>query len=275
MLSYAAAYHNVGPAVQLYHEAMVTIHKLTQASIGGRAQFADFVLVSLLEICTERALQIVTNAPDSSAQVHLTESLADALTRSVSKLTKAAYAHPQLFIKAARRRFQWPMLWEMRDSAEEPKRLAGTIQLGADLGLKSEGAISFQSKANAIVALSIYGLDKVRPLLLRGVPLPQSAPHLLKELTRIEVKFPPLSQDPAAVDFWWRHGVRPLIESDKENLLASRDLASYRDAAAKKRNDPRYRAKEDTRAWNLFMGDCRKALARMAPPVTDKPEENP
>lgn len=274
-LSCAATRGNVGTAVQLYHETMAAIDKLFEAAKGNQCPFADHVLAMLPQICTERALQIVTSTPGSSAQVQLTASLAHALTRSVHKFTQAANAYPVPFVRAARHRFEWPVLWVMRGNTEQLKEFAEGIQLGAGLGLKATGAINFQSAANTIVALAICALDKVRPLLKQGAPIVPLLPRLLEQLARIETEFPPLTQSPQSLRFWWTNGVKPLIESDKANLIASRDLENYRGAARKANKDTRYRAKADTLAWNRFLTDCRKALKRLAPPVTDEAKKTP
>jgi len=274
VLSYAATKYDVATTVRLFHETITAINKLfayasAEAGKGNNYAFADYVLAVLPQICTEKALHLSASAPDSWAGIHL----ADALAESVGKLTDAVTASPGPFIKGARRRLQWPVLYSVRGKGAELEALAEKIQLGGDYQVKAKGAINFSTISTNTVATAVLALSSLNTLFKQGGILPRVAPSSLNQLGRIE--FPPLTADPDVLRFWGECGVRPFVESLKDNLMASPALENYRGAAFEALRQGRTKAKVDTRAWNLFITDCRKALQRIAPPVTDKTTKNP
>jgi hypothetical protein len=126
MLLYAANQNcGVKETTQLFHEAVAAINKLARYAAQNRNSLADFVLAMLAQICAENALQIIINDPGSGAEDHLVASL----TGSVQKLTEAVNSSPKPFIKSARGRAQWPVLWALRDNGETHNALARKLQL--------------------------------------------------------------------------------------------------------------------------------------------------
>jgi len=188
-------------------------------------------------------------------------------------------AQPVRFVAVGRVRWCWPVLWAARDTAKDHEELAEKLHLAGYWPIKPEGAISLTGIPNSRVMLALWDLV-VRPRMLQD-----SLRYILKaEPEPFNIEFPPLTKDPASIDFWWKKGIKPILEAERAWLGTSGALKDYlkrADTEKKKsckdreRNDDPYRAKAETKAWNGFLTDCNQALLRLAPRVTDKTHKKP
>ena len=271
--------------LRLYCEAVAAIDALAFHAAGS-AHFKSCLAVAWLTYkCVETALQVAKAQQErASGSVSGTEDCLElALAYSVQEFAQAVEAQPERFINAARNRLYWPVLWAVKDNAKHHRALAEKLQLGANWPLKAKGAINLSGYANAAVANCIGIVRALGNLFREDDPeLPYANPTL-RPLGGIE--FPRLTQEPASIAFWWNKGIKPVLEANRKALLeAPGALADYLTRANKAkekscsnrdRKDDPYRAKVETLAWNRFLRDCKKALFRLAQPVTDKTRKKP
>ena len=267
--------------LQLYREVIAAMDRLALHTAGNRERLSRFAVATLAQTCVETALLLPrVNDPDLGIE----HPLAFAIKVCVERFSQAVKAKPERFIAAARASLEWPVLWLMKGDANGHEELAQRLQLGAGFPFKTEGALHLdRTPMKAVVDAwrflsAIHCIVKDDPKLrIQYKETKQTVEHLGS------IVFPPLTKDPASIDFWWKKGIKPILEAERAWLGTSGALTGYlkRADTAKKKScatrggkDP-YRAKADTKAWNGFLTDCNQALLRLAPRVTDKTHKKP
>jgi hypothetical protein len=160
--------------------------------------------------------------------------------------------------------------------------------LGEGYGVKPMSVKSQTKIANSTVLRALLDLRMLMDYDARETPgasyyweksllLKMTKPQLAKWTKwRSEMKqkeFPPLTKEKAALDFWWKHGIHPLLESglvelpEKYRYLAE-NMSNKKGVNKEWKDWEKY--KPDLRAKNLFETACRKALKNLASPITNK-----
>ncbi|HOX57125.1 MAG TPA: hypothetical protein P5205_08265 [Candidatus Paceibacterota bacterium] len=253
-------------ALRLRDEALAAIHKLAACARTGHPIAANW-LGSLPMLATDKAIAILRDAPNSPN--FLGYCLAGALTDAVARLTEGANARPAQFQDFADHHTHWPMLRELGSRGgrrDTFPALSEKIGLGANLGLRRDRQLKRDLDANGAVASAVGQIAIYRKMAARY-------PHEPPTWARNWGELPPLTGNLAALRVWWKE-LKPLLE---DHWRGSRPgLARYTKQGQK--HWDRYKLpsvtakaiKPDLRAKNLFLTACRKALERMAPPITHK-----
>lgn len=268
--------------LRLYREAVAAIDKLALNAAGAKHRNGRFAIAMLTPICVETAL-LVARASDPRLGVEAF--LAAAVNRSVQQFAEAVANQPERFVKVARTHLKWPVLWAVKDNAREHKALVEKLQLGAAWQFKAKGAIDLSATATAAVVDALVFLEALQ-CLTKDNPKLRILDKNTKQPLRPQgrIGFPPPTKEPANIDFWWNEGIKPILEDKRACFETSGALDNYRCRADRAKlisckstrtKEDIYRAKTDTLAWNRFLTDCKKALKRLASPVTDKIAKSP
>lgn len=260
----------------LYQQAIAALDKLALHASGSTLNKGRFAVAMLAPMCVQTSLLIA----EASEPAGNEDFLVEALAISVGKLSQAVQANPARFVNAARARTTWPVLWTLKENAEQHRTLAKDLQLGAGLGLKNERTFCLATRPNKAVVDAIQLIKHLKCLFNED---PLRVKPTLRHVA--ETPFPQLTGDPASVEIWWSNGIKPVLEFRRADLEKSGFLNNYlaqahnsktkscRKAGTRKDN---YRAKDYTLAWHRFLGDCKAALQRLVKvPVTDKTGKKP
>ena len=240
-------------ALRLRDGLRQAFHKLA-ACVQSKNQLAAYWFCHLPGMTTDLALKILRDAESEPFFFFLAGELVRGLEGSIRQLNQLAEKRPEHFREVAGSMEGWPILRQLGSEFKAEARdtfpaFAERICLGADLPIRGDFQIDFGSVPNRVVATRLRHLENIRRSSKRH-PRARWVPELpgLKKLLAL----PPLTNDPAVLDAWWKDAVEPLLESERDVLLRT-TLRALRDRQRK-------RGKTDAVTWSRFKKDCRDAL---------------
>ena len=256
---------------QLYNTIVAALEQLAKLAsagvVGSKSKYPSLAPSCLADVLTKsarKAVAVLGKAPDAPNAISWP--LTFAITTTVRQFGDAVDRHPAQFQPQARQQVEWPVLRTIgsKGGKRDPfPALAEKISLGADAGIKRDGVIDFASVANRETVRCLLAISDFKKWALPPDRISPEGWASLEPCDKqlLTTEFPPLIRKPEVLQLYYRHGLKPLLDRDKAELLDDLVLAR------RKRNELLKRD-ADTPAvvWNDFLKACRDALEALAPP---------
>lgn len=249
-------------------DAMEKLARLASQSQNPKNHDAAVNLAWLPLKAIQRVREILELAPQDSPSE---------LAYLSFKWMSLAVNHFELFMRAYPKAFAPFMKWEssiptvryLRDDETTFHRFAKSLQLGEGFRLKEKGVSNTSTQAKQAVHKILIWLEMSRTFpkcaavsprwregeefFFEASEIPLNNPTFQK-VARIE--YPPLTRERVSLEFWWKNGVKPLLEMKWDTDQDFKN--SFKSCGHRKR------VKSESDFKQEALKDCRQALETLA-----------